>query len=169
LCYLRQRNSEKAPKIFIFVEVSRCRYLDRRSIEPSPTVGTEVPYLMIGYRLIFKSIPLFTLLCFKTSVLSLSHTNPVLSHINLVLSHTNPVLYHTNPVLSHFSPVYLTVPLSCPVLPLSRPDHLRAGVYHLAGMVCTPRRSCNQLPISAVWRDSLTLLKVVFVFNLKHQ
>jgi hypothetical protein len=30
-----QRNLEKAKFYFIFIEVSRCRYLDRRSIEPS--------------------------------------------------------------------------------------------------------------------------------------
>jgi hypothetical protein len=36
-----QRNSEKTPKIFIFVEISRSRYLDRRSIEPSPLRNTS--------------------------------------------------------------------------------------------------------------------------------
>jgi hypothetical protein len=35
-----QRNSEKAPNFFfIFVEISHCGYLDRRSIEPSPNCG----------------------------------------------------------------------------------------------------------------------------------
>ncbi len=37
-----QRNSEKAPKNFIFVEVSRCRYLDRRSIEPCVQIRISV-------------------------------------------------------------------------------------------------------------------------------
>ncbi len=113
-------------------------------------------------------IPLFALLCFKTSVLSLSHTNPVLC-LTSILSYLTQILSYITPILSYLTSRLSILPLSCPVLPLSHPDHLRAGVYHLVGMVCTPRRSYNQLPISAIWRDSSTLLKVVFVLSLKYQ
>jgi hypothetical protein len=63
------------------------------------TVEAEVPYLMIGYQLLFKSIPLFTLLCFKTSVLSLSHTNPVLC-LTSILSYLTQILSYLTLILS---------------------------------------------------------------------
>ncbi len=47
----------KGSKNFIFVEVSRCRYLDRRSIEPSPNIPLLDAVLGYTYSKFIRSYP----------------------------------------------------------------------------------------------------------------